>query len=231
MALLAGDDRQPRRRTGGMRVLFALGFAAMTMLAGASIGYLLRPQWADGPGPAEVPSLPIMVAGVVFNVPPAAIRIPMQRRAGPQERIDLAYQWPQLTAPAPGMAGGTVPLLFVTVERSQDTLAPAERLKTIYPRYIDGPPRRDDSGLVVGAFRDGSPYQGEDVIYDGAAPEHFLVRCSRTRNELIPAMCLDVRPFGGAALTFRFPRAWLADWRGVASGVDRLVESWRPTGK
>ena len=229
MALLADDDRQPRHRGGGMRALFALGFAVTTMLAGGSIGYLLRPQWSDVPRSADVPSLPITVAGVVFNVQPAAIRIPMQRRAGPQERIDLAYQWPQLRAPEP-RAAGPVPLLFVTVERSQDTLAPAERLKTIYPRYIDEQ-RRDESGLVIGAFRDGSPYQGEDVIYDGAAPEHFLARCSRTRSELIPAMCLDVRPLGGAALTFRFPRAWLADWRNVESGVDRLIETWRQAGK
>jgi hypothetical protein len=230
MALLAGDDRQSRRRGGGMLALFAVGFVAATLLAGASIGYVLRPQWADAPASGDPPPLPIMVAGMVFDVAPAAIRIPMQRRTGPQERIDLAYQWPQLSPPAPH-AAATAALLFVTVERSQDTLTPAERLKTIYPHYIDGEPRRDDGGLAVGAFRDGSPYQGEDVIYDPAAPERFLIRCSRTRNELIPAMCLYVRPLGAAALTFRFPRAWLADWRAVESGVNRLIESWHPAGK
>jgi hypothetical protein len=26
----------------------------------------------------------------------------------------------------------------------------------------------------------------------------------------------------------RFPRAWLADWRGVIDGIDRLVASLKP---
>lgn len=231
MTWLAGE-RRPRhrgRRNGDMRTLFALGFTAVAALAAASIGYLLRPQWAEVSPPIDAPPLPIVVAGVVFNVPPAAIRIAMQRRAGPQERIDLAYQWPQLTPPEPRTAGAG-PLLFVTVEKSQESLTPVERLKSIYPRYIDQSAPPDPDGLVVASFRTGSPYQGEDIIYDAAHPDRFLVRCSRARNELIWAMCLYERPAGGATLTFRFPRDWLTDWRGVEAGVDRLIDSWRPAG-
>jgi hypothetical protein len=43
-------------------------------------------------------------------------------------------------------------------------------------------------------------------------------------------MCLYERPFGDAALTFRFPRDWLADWRTVAAGIDRLIAQWRAGG-
>ncbi len=216
-------------RVGGTGMLFAVGSAAVAALAAASM-YLLRPHWVQAPAPADAPALPIEVAGVVFNVPAAAIRIPVQRRAGPQERIDLAYQWPQLTPPASGTAG-LVPLLFVTIERSQDTLAPAERLKSVYPRYLDQPSRPDGGGLVVAPFRDGSPYQGEDVIYDPDRPDRFLVRCSRARSELTWATCLYGRQVGGAALTFRFPRQWLSDWRSVEDGIDRLITRWRPAGK
>jgi hypothetical protein len=221
--------RHRRGRVGGTGMLFAVGSAAVAALAAASM-YLLRPHWVQAPAPADAPALPIEVAGVVFNVPAAAIRIPVQRRAGPQERIDLAYQWPQLTPPASGTAG-LVPLLFVTIERSQDTLAPAERLKSVYPRYLDQPSRPDGGGLVVAPFRDGSPYQGEDVIYDPDRPDRFLVRCSRARSELTWATCLYGRQVGGAALTFRFPRQWLSDWRSVEDGIDRLITRWRPAGK
>jgi hypothetical protein len=224
--------RGGRGRVSGTGTLFAVGSAAVAALAAASM-YLLRPHWVQAPAPAEAPPVPIIVAGVVFNVPPAAIRIPMQRRAGPQERIDLAYQWPQLTPPAPPTSGtaGLVPLLFVTIERSQDALAPAERLKSVYPRYLDQPPRPDGGGLVVAPFRDGSPYQGEDVIYDPDRPDRFLVRCSRARSEFTWATCLYGRQVGGAALTFRFPRQWLADWRCIKDGIDRLITRWRPTGR
>jgi hypothetical protein len=213
-----------------MLVLIASIFASAMIVAVASIAYLLAPQWPETPATTDVPPLPIVVADVVFNVPPAAIRIPMQRRAGPQERIDLAYLWPDLTPPD-GSTASSVPRLFVTIESAQPTLAPAERLKTIYPRYADIPSAADPEGLTIAPFRDGTPYQGEDIIYESSAPDRFLVRCSRARGELTLATCLYERAVGTAALTFRFPRNWLGDWRAVEGGIDRLIERWRPVGK
>ena len=212
-----------------MWTLFALLFVGIAALAIGSVVYLLRPGWSDAAEPADAPSLPIVVAGVVFNVPPAAIRIPLQRRAGPQERLDLAYRWPEL-APPDSHAADRSARLFVTIEVSHASMRPAERLKSVYPRYIDAPPESEPGGLTVEAFADGTPYEGEDVIYDKAAPDRFLVRCNRARSELTSAMCLYERPFGDAALTFRFPRDWLADWRAVAAGINRLIEQWRPVG-
>ena len=46
----------------------------------------------------DAPSLPITIGGVAFNVPPAAIRFKVQRRAGAQARIDLNFVWPSLDA-------------------------------------------------------------------------------------------------------------------------------------
>jgi len=217
-----------RRGRRGVFVLFALFFASVAALAVALIVYLMQPRWAE---PAiDAPPLPIVVAGVVFNVPPAAIRIPLQRRAGPQERIDLAYRWPEL-APPDSHAADASPRLFVTIETTMAPLPAAERLKSVYPRYIDAPPASGPGGLTIAPFADGTPYQGEDVIYDASAPDRFLVRCSRARDALTLAMCLYERPVGAAALTFRFPRDWLADWRAVDAGIDRLIERWRPAAK
>jgi hypothetical protein len=213
-----------------MVVLIAAIFVGAAIVVVASIAYLLQPRWPETPAGSDVPALPIVVAGVVFNVPPAAIRIPMQRRAGPQERIDLAYLWPELTPPESRAAAST-PRLFVTIDSALPTLAPAERLKTIYPRYTDAPSASDPAGLTIAPFRDGTPYQGEDVIYESSAPDRFLVRCSRARGELTLATCLYERTVGAAALTFRFPRDWLDDWRAVEDGIDRLIERWRPAGK
>ena len=62
-------------------------------------------------------------------------------------------------------------------------------MQTIYPRYLAPtlPPARR---TVMLAFRQGTPYQGEDLIYDAEAPENFLVRCSRDGNGPTPGMCL-----------------------------------------
>jgi hypothetical protein len=229
MTLMAREPFPTRVRRAGMLTLFALLFLSVAAVAVGAVVYLLQPGWSDVAAPVDAPPLPIAVAGVIFNVPPAAIRIPVQRRAGPQERIDLAYRWPDLTPPDSRTADVSA-RLFVTVEVAQASMPPAERLKSIYPRYIDAPATADAGGLTTAAFADDTPYQGEDVIYDASAPDRFLVRCSRAQGDLTLAMCLCERRFGAATLTFRFPRDWLTDWRAVDAGIERLIERLRPAG-
>ena len=118
--------------------------------------------------------------------------------------------------------------MFVTIAASDNTLGPAERLKTIYPRYADAAPIVGSDGLSLQGFRDGSPYQGEDLIQEPSSPERFLLRCTR-QIAATPAMCLHERRIAGADIMVRFPRAWLDDWRAVADGIDRLIAGFRPT--
>ena len=77
------------------------------------------------------------------------------------------------------------------------------------------------------SFRDGSPYQGEDLIFDPASPARFLLRCTRAVGST-PAICLHERRIASADVTLRFPREWLGDWRSVAEGIDRLIANFRP---
>jgi hypothetical protein len=219
--------RANRGKRRGVFALFAVFLSGTAALAGALVAFLLAPHWSEASVPIASPPLPIVIGGGIFNVPPAAIRIGVQRRSGPQERLDLAYLWPDLAPPDPNVAS-TAPRMFVTVEAGQPAaLSAAQRLQSVYPRYIDETPATDAGGLTVAPFADGTPYQGEDVVYDAAAPERFLARCSRHVAGPTLAMCLYERTVGGAALTFRFPREWLADWRGVIGATDRLIAGWR----
>ena len=166
-----------RRRHGsglpGRLVGIAVSLAAAG-LAGAPIAYMLWP--APRAISLDAPSLPITIGGVAFNVPPAAIRFKVQRRPGAQARVDLSFVWPSLTPPdlsikpLPTDAPDITDRLFVTIAASDNTLSPAERLKAIYPRYADAAPIVGTDGLSLQGFRDGSPYQGEDLILEPAAP-------------------------------------------------------------
>ncbi len=62
-----------------------------------------------------------------------------------------------------------------------------------------------DDGLTTRAFRDNTPYGGED-LFTAASPQ-FSARC--TRDTSTPGMCLSEQRIEGADLTFRFPRGWL----------------------
>jgi hypothetical protein len=232
MAAYAGALARRRRRYSGWlgRVLVALLGMLVAALAGVPVAYMLWPQpTAISP---DAPSLPITVGGVVFNVPPAAVRVKLQRRVGAQPRIDLNFLWPSLTPPDATMkpaldaAPSVTDRLFVTIAASDGALPPADRLKVIYPRYV-GSGGLGTDGLMVQTFRDDSPYRGEELIHDPAAPERFLLRCMRHAGAT-PAMCLHERRIGGADVTVRFPRQWLSDWRSIADGMDRLIAGFKP---
>src|SRR5262249_4898048 len=131
--------------------------------------------------------------------------------------------------PPPAPPAPTCPR-FATIATPGDTLAPAERVRIIYPRYVAAQPVAAADGLAVLAFRDGTPYQGEDLIYDAAAPERFLVRCSRNGACPTPGTCLYSRRIGGAAIVAASPRDRPGDWKLISDGIERLITSLRPTG-
>lgn len=230
-------SRRARRRSGRGLWLFPIVLPLFVIaLAVTFIAHVLWPRWPRATEAVDAPTLPVSIGEVTFNVPPAAIRVAAQRRPGTQERLDLVFQWPSLAPPvsqrplppAVDAAPSSIDRIFVTIVPAGDTLAPVVRLRTIYPRYLAGEPDPAGGGLVALAFRPGSPYHGEDLIYDFAQPERFFLRCSRPGGGRVPGMCLAERRIGNADITLRFPRDWLEDWQAVAAGLERLLRSLRP---
>jgi hypothetical protein len=208
---------------------------ALTAGAIALVLYLLWPTW--GVNGSNFPErLPVSVGGTLFNVQTAAIRMKIQRHSGAQERIDLDFDFPSLApaeAPVDGSketprhvgaesAGDAMPpidRIFVSIAANAGAPAPETLLSTIYPRYLALTEAPVADGLSMRAFRDGTPYAGED-LFRAAMPE-FTARCSR--DAATPGMCLYQRRIDGADLTFRFPRRWLAQWHDVADAMSRLT--------
>jgi hypothetical protein len=234
------DHHRKRRRKA--HSLLALPFAMLigVILAGAVfVSYVLWPTWPSAPISPDAPAVPITVAGVLFNVPPAAIRVAVQRQPGPHDRIDLAFLWPSLTPPttqpsAKVVNGAVVEpakasdRLFVTIAGAGTLLPPEDRLKSIYPRYVEAEAKQGPEGLAILPFRNGTPYQGEDLVYVAALPEQFFARCTRAGASATPGTCMHERRVDTAEITLRFPRDWLNDWRGVTAGFDRLIAQLHP---
>jgi hypothetical protein len=194
----------------------------------AFVAYLLWPTWGaeNASGPAR---LPISVGATLFNVPSASIRMKIQHHTGPQERIDLSFSYPSLEPPeAPKRVSAAniedtmqpIDRIFLSITAHHDSLAPDIRAQTIFPRYLDQTQTVGEDGLTMRAFREGSPYSGEDLF--AASSPSFVARCSR--EAATPGMCLSERRVEGADLTFRFPRSWLAKWREVSDAMDRLTQ-------
>ena len=230
-------SRRTRRMAPGLMLLPLLVLVAVVALAVAYVAYVLWPRWPSPVVAPDAPELPIIVGDVTFDLPPAAIRMPVQRRPGAQERVDLAFLWPSLTPPgelkaAPPAATDAKPRpidrIFVTIATADGTLAPTERLNTIYPRYTAAERDPTAAGLVAYRFRDGTPYQGEDLIFEAARPERFFIRCTQDGPGRVPGTCLAEQRIRNADITVRFPRDWLTDWRAVAGGIERLIGNLKP---
>src|SRR3954466_15060635 len=224
-----------KRRSASAGLLFAL-VTLIVLIAGAAalVAVMLWPRWPGAAVAPDAPALPVTVGGVLFNVPPAAIRVPMQRYSGPQERLDLAFLWPSLQPPdpntklAPTETMPAIDRLFITIEPQSIALPPSERVRTIYPRYLadtqfDGP-----DGLKVIPFKEGTPYQNEDLFFDPAAQPGFVARCSRPGAAGTPGMCLYERRIESADVTVRFPSEWLTQWRILDERMAQLIAQLRP---
>jgi hypothetical protein len=224
------------RRSRGTWLTLGL-VAVLTAAAGAFVSYVLWPTWPRSNVPLDAPAIPVTIAGVLFNVPPAAIRAPVQRHPGAHERIDLAFLWPSLEPPAADGSVSKAPAvdengaatapraderLFVSVAGLGAVLPPLTRLRTVYPRYIEATATAGPDGLAIVAFRAGTPYEGEDLVYVAEKPEQFFALCSRP-NRSLPGTCTQERSLDAAEITLRFSRGWLEDWRGAAARFDRLV--------
>jgi hypothetical protein len=231
----------PRSRLwrGSRSLWVVLASVALLMAAaGTFVSYVLWPSWPKSAVPLDAPAMPVTVAGVLFNVPPAAIRAAVQRNPGAHERIDLVFLWPSLAPPAAdgrvatkmSTAEGSdaIPTprtddrVFVTIAALGMVLPPAVRLRTIYPRYIEPEATAGPDGLAIVAFRAGTPYEGDDLVYLADKPEQFFALCSRPLRT-VPGTCIQERSLDAAEITLRFSREWLEDWRNAAVGLDRLV--------
>lgn len=232
--------RRERWRPARSRLWLPLAVFIIPLVA-ATIFILsvLRPTWPNAAVALDAPAIPMTVADELFEVPPAAIRVAVQRYPGPHDRIDLAFLWPSLAplsadvmtaAARPSAVDGDGPSsghLFVTVADRGSLLSPVERLRTIYLRYLEARATVGPDGLAIASFRAGTPYEGEDLVYLDAHPENFFARCTRP-SAILPGTCINERSLGSAEITLRFPRGWLSDWRGVAAGFERLVDQLHP---
>ena len=146
--------------------------SAVTTGAMALVAYLLWPTW--GTESSSSPErLPVSIGGTLFNVPTAAIRMKIQRHSGPQERIDLSFAFPSLEPPdgikhvSADAVEEAQPIdrIFLSIAAHHDSLAPDMRVRTIYPRYLEQASAPGQDGLAMRAFRDNTPYGGEDLFF------------------------------------------------------------------
>jgi hypothetical protein len=125
------------------------------------------------------------------------------------------------------------PIVYMLIREDPYNIGEKERLERIYLNYVVDPIGKPGPfGLTEYTFRDDSGYRREDLFVGQSDKGLVVLRCVRLSQEVPSPSCLrDERLAKGVALSYRFKRTHLADWRDIAAGVDTLIASFRKAAK
>lgn len=214
-------------------LLIVSGFAAGICLVGgvgvatlAASGYwdMLKPK----PPASGQTQVRIAIGGETIAIAAERMRFPAERRSGEAMKVELLFTWPGLTPPsdtdpARFTTARDGKLMFVTIAPRETDLDTADRLASVYQRFLapgdsDGP-----GGLVKRSFRPGSSYDGEELYFEPGVVHPFVARCYPARKGDPIMTCLrDVKLGHHLMATIRFPVAALANWQRLRDGLDAI---------
>ncbi len=238
MSNTVDDAAEPIRKRSGWLVPLAV-FVVTAAFSAAVLYYYIGPRplgfVRDAPSPtADTAPVSLSVNGVGFAIPANHIVYRAAQRGGEQSDVALFALLPDLRGFSPEDAqrfasnAPDSPAIFLLIRADRLNLTEGERLKRIYMGYVDNPVGQPGPyGLTQYNFRNDSGYRGEDLFVGQTMHGAAVFRCVRFSADVPSPSCLRETPLTqGVALSYRFKRARLAQWRDISTGADALVRSF-----
>ncbi len=181
----------------------------------------------------------ISINRVAFAIPANYMPYKSERRGGPRKDVELIAIYPEFRGYSDWDGrvftsdAADSPAVYIVIREAPLDFTEAERLKRIYLNFVTdrrGIPSPFE--LTEYTFRNDSGYHGQDLFVGGNADNPIILRCDRLSREVRSPTCFrDMRLTHGVAVSYRFKRIYIADWREIADGVDHLIRSFRPRRK
>jgi hypothetical protein len=191
----------PRGGAAALVVDFPVMLVAGCVVACAAVAVALGAYWVTRPIPD-----------------PLAVEAAALHGTGPSGRQTLRLPWRDFAGDAGAHAGEP---MFITALPADASLAPAERPSVLYARFVAAEARSAPGGLIRRRFRDGTPFEGEDLVVAAPDGRAFWARCATSGSRNDGASCLTEMRFGDTDVQVRFSPALLPRWELLASGVQR----------
>lgn len=182
----------------------------------------------------------IVIGNNVLAVPANAIRFEPARRDGVASRLDLYLRWPDLEGYTNAArdefnnTGQTRTILFLSFAEKMMSRDMSGRFEPIYRSLIDESGDLIPGGLVEYRFTKRSGYLDETlVVAERPDGDPFVARClsgPSAVDSLAPCE-RDVHLGRDLALTYRFPRDLLPDWRKMDAAVLAKAAGYLKTGQ
>lgn len=216
------------------------------VIIGVAIFSAVFAYYYFGPSPSEILGLDprasestekveMEIGGTQFLIPANFTRYPLQRVGGTQDEIDLHALLPEL-APysldrreAFESNASDSGVVHIKVHVAEGLLPATRRLEDIYARHFSGnPPEEGPGGLTRYTFAAASGYRDQDLFtLDADSEAPFLLVCFHETDVIFSPNCTRTfRLNDNVAVTYRFKRHHLENWRNIDSAVTALVESF-----
>jgi hypothetical protein len=138
---------------------------------------------------------------------------------GDKQRISLRLPLERLIAQDIGDPKASVSLVFVT---SDESLAPSERVKMLYARFLSSDAAPAAGGLIRRQFRSGTPYEGETLFLSPPEGRAFAARCPNSEIPGITATCSAEIRHAGFDIQIQLAQRDLALWERIVARVREL---------
>jgi hypothetical protein len=194
-------QRPPRSAAAALLVDFPVMLGAGCFVACAAVAVALGAYWVTRPVPDPLAAEGAAVPGT-----------------GASGRRALRLPWGAFGSDAAGQLSEPV---FITTLPADASLAPAERPSVLYARFVAAEARSAPGGLIRRRFREGTPFEGEDLVVAAPDGRAFWARCATSGSRNDGASCLTEMRFGNTDVQVRFSPALLPRWELLASGLQR----------
>lgn len=235
-------DDTIRQRSGW---LIPVGvFSVTAVLSAMVLLFYLAPTPAsfieEHPAPTSRTDLvAISIHGVAFTIPANYILYKSARQGGSKDHVALAALYPEFRGYTDWESqtfagdGADSPVVYLLIREEPLNITEAERLKRIYRNFIaDQAGKPGPFELTQYGFRDNSGYRNEDLFVGGTADNPVVLRCDRFSQQVRSPFCIRDMPLKrGVAVSYRFKRGLLSNWRQIATDVDQLIQTFREHAK
>lgn len=202
--------------------------ACLCMIAAAAVWFFQ---------PAERDNRPVIayLGETRLSIPSEYFRFEYARMGGSLSEIDLAAD-AKTFRPArlqtrfrKSAADPLAQNLFLTLTPADGRVSPAERATRLYARFLQPDSWNHPGGLIMRRFKDGSPYQHEDLYIAPPEGRRFAARCPQPRKKPdgLLNICMVVIRIDGIDVRLRFAASLLSDWERLYQGARGLLHSFR----
>jgi hypothetical protein len=176
----------------------------------------------------------LRVNGYELRVPANYLLYRSARQGGESKEVALISVFPDFRGYDGSDAGDVADnapdssIIYLLVRDDAMDLPEKERFDRIYLNYVvnqQGTP--GPFGLTQYAFREDSGYRGEDLFVGQTPAGPVVLRCVKLSDRVPSPSCLRDYPVSKtAAISYRFKRTHLSDWRAINDGVNALLRQF-----